>query len=70
MPLKGLNVLEFSGLAPLPFVGSVLADFGANVTVVQKVSINKLRSCMFKLNLTRLNKLVNIYIMYSLIFIK
>jgi len=46
MPLKGLNVLEFSGLAPLPFVGSVLADFGANVTIIQKVSINKLRNCM------------------------
>ncbi|XP_025424295.1 alpha-methylacyl-CoA racemase isoform X2 [Sipha flava] len=39
MPLKGLNVLEFSGLAPLPFVGSVLADFGANVTMVQKKEI-------------------------------
>lgn len=39
MPLKELKVLEFSGLAPLPFVGSVLADFGANVTIVHKVSI-------------------------------
>lgn len=38
MPLKGLNVLEFSGLAPGPFVGSILSDFGANITVVQKVS--------------------------------
>lgn len=38
MPLKGLNVLEFSGLAPVPFAGCVLADFGANVTVIQKVS--------------------------------
>lgn len=38
MPLKGLNVLEFSGLAPVPFAGSVLADFGANVILVQKVS--------------------------------
>lgn len=37
MPLKGLNVLEFSGLAPVPYAGRVLADFGANVTVVQKV---------------------------------
>lgn len=38
MPLKGLNVLEFSGLAPVPFVGTVLSDFGANVTIIQKVS--------------------------------
>jgi len=38
MPLKGLNVLEFSGLAPVPFVGTILSDFGANVTVIQKVS--------------------------------
>ncbi|XP_025202730.1 alpha-methylacyl-CoA racemase [Melanaphis sacchari] len=36
MPLKGLNVLEFSGLAPVPFVGTILSDFGANVTVIQK----------------------------------
>lgn len=39
MPLKGLNVLEFSGLAPVPFVGTVLSDFGANVTIIQKRSI-------------------------------
>lgn len=39
MPLKGLNVLEFSGLAPVPFAGRILSDFGANVTVVQNVSI-------------------------------
>jgi len=38
MPLKGLNVLEFSGLAPAPFVGTVLADFGSNVIVVENVS--------------------------------
>jgi len=38
MPLKGLNILEFSGLAPVPFVGTILSDFGANVTVIQKVS--------------------------------
>jgi len=38
MPLKGLNIIEFSGLAPVPFVGTILSDFGANVTVIQKVS--------------------------------
>ncbi|KAE9533121.1 hypothetical protein AGLY_009549 [Aphis glycines] len=39
MPLKGLNVLEFSGLAPVPFVGTVLSDFGANVTIIQKRNV-------------------------------
>lgn len=39
MPLKGLKVIEFSGLAPIPFVGTVLSDFGANVTLIQNVSI-------------------------------
>jgi len=39
MPLKGLNVLEFSGLAPVPFVGSILSDFGANVTIIQKRNV-------------------------------
>lgn len=38
MPLKGLSILEFSGLAPVPFAGCVLADFGAKVTLIQKVS--------------------------------
>ncbi|XP_060869387.1 alpha-methylacyl-CoA racemase [Metopolophium dirhodum] len=39
MPLKGLNILEFSGLAPVPFVGTILSDFGANVTVIQKKNV-------------------------------
>lgn len=39
MPLKGLKIIEFSGLAPIPFVGTVLSDFGANVTLIQNVSI-------------------------------
>lgn len=38
MPLQGLHVLEFAGLAPVPFAGQVLADFGANVTIIQRVS--------------------------------
>jgi len=38
MPLNGLNILELSGLAPVTFVGTVLSDFGANVTVIQTVS--------------------------------
>jgi alpha-methylacyl-CoA racemase len=34
LPLKGIKVLEFEGLAPTVFTGMVLADFGADVTVI------------------------------------
>lgn len=37
MALKGLKVIELSGLAPAPFCGMVLADFGASVIRVDKV---------------------------------
>ncbi|GMT31823.1 hypothetical protein PFISCL1PPCAC_23120, partial [Pristionchus fissidentatus] len=36
LPLKGITVLELSGLAPVPHCGMVLADFGADVTVLEK----------------------------------
>ncbi|XP_068621105.1 alpha-methylacyl-CoA racemase [Battus philenor] len=36
MALKGLKVIEMIGLAPGPFCGTILADFGATVTVIQK----------------------------------
>lgn len=39
MALKGLKVLEFAGLAPLPFCGMILADFGATVTRIDRVGI-------------------------------
>ncbi|XP_055916739.1 alpha-methylacyl-CoA racemase [Eupeodes corollae] len=42
MPLKGIKVLEFCGLAPGPFCGKVLSDFGASVTVIDKVLENPL----------------------------
>lgn len=42
MALKGLKVLEFAGLAPGPFCGMVLADFGATVTRIDKTPINSL----------------------------
>ena len=38
MALKGLKVVEMAGLAPAPFCGMILADFGADVTRVDKVS--------------------------------
>ncbi|KOB75844.1 Alpha-methylacyl-CoA racemase [Operophtera brumata] len=37
MALKGLKVVEIMGLAPGPLCGTILADFGATVTVVQRI---------------------------------
>lgn len=37
MALKGIKVIELSGLAPAPFCGMILADFGASVIRVDKV---------------------------------
>ncbi|EPQ54016.1 CoA-transferase family III [Gloeophyllum trabeum ATCC 11539] len=36
LPLNGLKVIEFAGLAPGPFAGLVLADWGAAVTRVDR----------------------------------
>lgn len=38
LPLTGIKVLELAGLAPVPFAGMVLADFGANVCRVNKTN--------------------------------
>ena len=38
MALIGVKVLELAGLAPTPFLGMVLADFGAQVTRIDKIS--------------------------------
>ncbi|XP_020710028.2 alpha-methylacyl-CoA racemase [Athalia rosae] len=40
MPLKGIKVLELAGLAPVPFCGMILSDFGASVIRVDKASGN------------------------------
>ncbi|XP_075992512.1 alpha-methylacyl-CoA racemase isoform X2 [Anticarsia gemmatalis] len=40
MALKGIKVVEMMGLAPGPLCGTILADFGATVTVVQKMEPN------------------------------
>ncbi|XP_014361589.2 alpha-methylacyl-CoA racemase [Papilio machaon] len=37
MALKGVKVIEMMGLAPGPLCGTILADFGASVTVIQKI---------------------------------
>jgi len=38
MALRGIKVVEMAGLAPAPFCGMILADFGASVIRVDKVS--------------------------------
>ena len=38
MALKGVKVLEFSGLAPVPFCGKILKDLGARVIRIDKTS--------------------------------
>ena len=35
--LQGVKVLELAGLAPVPFAGMILADFGATVTRVDRL---------------------------------
>jgi len=35
-PLAGLKVIEIAGLAPAPFAGKILADFGADVIRVDR----------------------------------
>jgi alpha-methylacyl-CoA racemase len=37
-PLSGIRVVEMAGLAPSPFCGMILADFGAEVTIVDRPS--------------------------------
>jgi alpha-methylacyl-CoA racemase len=37
LPLEGIKVVEFGGLAPGPLVGLILADFGADVIRIDKV---------------------------------
>ena len=36
MALKGVKVLEMAGLAPVPYCGMILADFGADVVRVDR----------------------------------
>ena len=39
-PLQGVKVLEFAGLAPGPYCGMILADFGADVIRVDRIPNN------------------------------
>lgn len=48
MALKGIRVIEFGGLAPVPFCGMILSDFGANVIRVDRVRLfDNVHLCKF-----------------------
>ncbi|KAI8619536.1 CoA-transferase family III domain-containing protein [Chytriomyces sp. MP71] len=36
-PLNGVRVIEFAGLAPVPFAGMILSDFGAEVVRIDRL---------------------------------
>jgi alpha-methylacyl-CoA racemase len=38
MALRGVRVLELAGLAPAPFCGMILADFGATVIRIDRTA--------------------------------
>lgn len=40
-PLDGLRVIEMAGLAPSPYCGMILSDFGADVVVVDRLSSDR-----------------------------
>ncbi|XP_014223500.1 alpha-methylacyl-CoA racemase isoform X1 [Trichogramma pretiosum] len=44
MALKGIKILELAGLAPAPFCGMLLADFGASVIRIDKIGAPHLDS--------------------------
>jgi len=37
-PLRGIKVIEMAGLAPSPYCGMLLSDFGADVVIVDRLS--------------------------------
>lgn len=43
-PLKGIRVLEMEGLAPTVLAGQILADFGAEVTIISKTEFSSIHS--------------------------
>ena len=37
-PLNGITVVEMAGLAPSPYCGMILSDFGADVVIVDRLT--------------------------------
>lgn len=51
MALRGIKVVEMAGLAPAPFCGMIMADFGASVIRIDKVSnipTDRVYTCFMK----------------------
>ena len=46
MALKGIRVIEMAGLAPAPFCGMLLADFGASVIRVDRTEVPPTADCL------------------------
>jgi hypothetical protein len=46
MALRGIRVVEFAGLAPAPFCGMLLADFGAEVIRIDKANNDTMASSL------------------------
>lgn len=42
MALRGINVIEFAGLAPGPFCGKILRDLGARVIRIDRIGVGSL----------------------------
>ena len=38
LPLEGIRVIELAGLAPVPYCGMVLSDFGADVIRLAQIA--------------------------------
>ena len=39
-PLNGIKVVELAGLGPCPAAGMILADFGAEVILIERKTAN------------------------------
>ncbi|XP_030758468.1 alpha-methylacyl-CoA racemase [Sitophilus oryzae] len=46
MALIGIKVIEFAGLAPVPFCGMILADFGATVIRIDRINSSSDIDCL------------------------
>ena len=46
MALRGIKVIELAGLAPAPFCGMILSDFGASVIRVDKTGGHANPDCL------------------------
>ena len=43
MALRGLKVIEMAGLAPIPYCGQILKDYGATVIRIDRAGIKAFR---------------------------